>query len=148
MVVRLPVSPSSSSVEWTLFGNLFQEIPPLAAMGLGLFVVTQAGNFYCHAHLRSLRPDPTDTQWVIPQAFPFSKLVAPYYNFEIMGWTANALASGLAPPSIVINLLTWLILTDCAQKRKNKYIKMYKQSTSKMNAPLPEGRWLLIPFLY
>ena len=121
---------------------------PLAIFGLALFGLAQAGNFYCHAHLRSLRPDPKDTNWVIPQKFPFSILVAPHYTFEVLGWVGFALASGLAPPSILINLLTFGILSDCAQKRKEKYMKMYKQGGPKIEGPSPDRRWLLIPFIY
>lgn len=119
----------------------------LVATGLALFCVGQVGNFYCHAHLRSLRPDSTDSKWVIPQQFPFSILVAPHYTCELLSWSGYLLAAGFAPPAILILCLSVFILFDCATNRKTKYIKMYKDGVSN-SSPSPETRWALIPFVY
>lgn len=122
--------------------------PLLPMAGIAFFCVGQAGNFYCHAHLRSLRPSTTDSKWVIPQEFPFSVLAAPHYTFEILSWIGYGLAAGLAPPSLFILGLSLVTLASWGYKRKQKYIKMYKDGPKNKDQPSPENRWALIPFVF
>ena len=125
--------------------NVVTSCSPHVILGLVLFAIAQMGNFYCHAHLRYLRPDPADSKWVVPQAFPFSVLVAPHYTFELLGWLGYSLAAGLAPPSILILALSLITLIDCSQRRRDKYNKLYKDGVSKDGSD-PASRWNLIPF--
>ena len=129
-------------------GEDSESLLVIPTIGLVLFLVGQAGNFYCHAHLRSLRPSTTDSQWVIPQQFPFSMLAAPHYTFEILSWLGYGLVAGLAPPALFILGVSIVTLAGWGSKRKQKYIKMYKDGRNNKDHPSPENRWVLIPFVY
>lgn len=118
-------------------------MPPLVLvyLGLSLFWVGQAGNWYCHVALRQLRPSGS-THYVIPRAFPFSIIVAPHYSFELLTWLGFTIASGLTFPSLLILLLSLVILVPMALNRKNKYLKL---SEGDDEADVIKRRWAIIP---
>lgn len=116
-------------------------------LGLGLFLVGQFGNSYCHYILRNLRP-PNATHYVIPTAFPFNHIIAPHYTFELLSWFGFALASGFTPPSLIIFILSVGILVPWATKRRDKYVKMYKDGIATSNdIGDPGKRWVIIPLV-
>jgi len=120
-----------------------------ANFGLVLFGLGQIGNYLCHSHLRSLRPDPDDTKWVIPSKFPFSILIAPHYTFELLTWFGYMLAAGFAPPSLIILVLSFGGLSYLASNRKQKYIDLMKKDEGDVTeVSNPKDRYLLIPFVF
>jgi steroid 5-alpha reductase family enzyme len=64
----------------------------LTWLGIGLFVVGIAGNFYHHYLLSTLRKKGRDG-YAVPQGGLFRLVVCPHYLFEIIGWLGMAFIS-------------------------------------------------------
>jgi steroid 5-alpha reductase family enzyme len=62
--------------------------PPalVAQIGLGLYVVGEAGNFLHHRILASLRASDSDTKYMPPSGGLFELVAAPHYLFELVAW--------------------------------------------------------------
>jgi very-long-chain enoyl-CoA reductase len=55
----------------------------------GGFFVCEVLNFYCHIHLRNLRPKGSVAH-VLPKGFLFDQIACPNYTTEILAWTCFA----------------------------------------------------------
>lgn len=61
-------------------------------VGLGLFSVGLAGNFYHHYLLASMRK-PGEKEYQVPRGGLFEYVACPHYLFELIGWLGTALVS-------------------------------------------------------
>ncbi|MEN9564751.1 MAG: hypothetical protein RIR73_2995 [Chloroflexota bacterium] len=69
-------------------------------IGIGLYIIGMAGNFYHHKLLADLRKNSLD--YFIPKGGLFEVVVCPHYLFEIIIWLGIALLSR--------HLLAWIVL--------------------------------------
>ena len=62
--------------------------PPalVSQIGLGLYVVGEAGNFLHHRILAALRTSDSDTKYMPPSGGLFELVAAPHYLFELVAW--------------------------------------------------------------
>ena len=62
--------------------------PPalVAQIGLGLYVVGEAGNCFHHRILAALRASDSDTKYMPPSGGLFELVAAPHYLFELVAW--------------------------------------------------------------
>ncbi|GMH96791.1 hypothetical protein TrVE_jg14064 [Triparma verrucosa] len=68
--------------------------PTLQTLGLSLFAIGAAGNFYHHVLLSNLRKNKKeDDKYVMPSSGLFKYSAAPHYLFELIGWLGIGLTS-------------------------------------------------------
>lgn len=72
--------------------SLWPPVMDLAWLGIGLFVLGIAGNFYHHYLLSRLRKKGQEV-YAVPQGGLFPLVVCPHYLFEIIGWAGMAFIS-------------------------------------------------------
>jgi very-long-chain enoyl-CoA reductase len=60
--------------------------------GLGIFLVSEILNGYCHWALRRLRPKGSVGHF-LPKGFLFNRITCPNYTFEILSWIGFAMVA-------------------------------------------------------
>lgn len=136
---------------------------PHVVVGLGMFALGQAGNFYHHwllAVARSISGTPKNSStkrpllrrgvsqtmvgsgrtYVIPSGGMFELVTMPHYFFELMSWFGIFL---VAPR---LNIL--LIFTGMCSYLGGRSFKTTQWYKSKFGDEWPEGRRHLVPFVF
>lgn len=105
-------------------------------LGIVLFLLGVAANFYHHKLLADLRKNSLD--YFIPKGGLFEFVVCPHYLFEIITWLGIALLSR--------HLAAWLILLfiiDYLSARSIRTLKWYHDKFSEF----PKDRKAILPFV-
>jgi very-long-chain enoyl-CoA reductase len=105
-------------------------------IGIAIFCISEALNFYCHIKLRLLRPKGS-TKRFLPKGFLFNHIVCPNYTTEICTWIGFFIFSEVFPAFIfliagAIQMLIWAI------DKKKKLVSQF---------PEVKKRALIIPFI-
>ncbi|MCE9596926.1 MAG: 3-oxo-5-alpha-steroid 4-dehydrogenase [Spirochaetia bacterium] len=134
-----------SAVAWTaaiLHASIPTEIGnapgvrTFVVIGGIVFLIGQAGNFYHHWLLASLRSDGS-SGYKTPEGGLFTYVVCPHYLFEIIAWIGIALMSGFLPVLGIASIMALYLLG-----RSIKTLAWYKE-----NVPGFPDRKALIPGL-
>ena len=110
---------------------------------IGSFTLAEIMNFFCHLHLRNLRPAGTKVRG-IPKGYGFDLVSCANYFWEVIAWASFA---GLAKcvPAYIFLAATVFILSKWSVVRHKKYIKEFD---GKEGRPVyPRSRKALIPFI-
>lgn len=109
---------------------------PLLALGLLLYLMGEAGNFYHHWLLAQLRQN--STGYVIPQGGLFTYVSCPHYLFELIAWLGLVC---IAPhPLMFIALITMIsYLTGRSLRAQQWYYEKFPN--------YPPHRKAIFPFL-
>lgn len=75
-----------------VYESIWPPVMDLTWLGIGLFVVGIAGNYYHHYLLSRIRKKGQDV-YAVPQGGLFPLVVCPHYLFEIIGWAGMAFIS-------------------------------------------------------
>lgn len=125
--------------------------PDLVKAGLGVFLLSELGNLYCHIKLSSMRPQEGSKKREIPRGFMFDLVACPNYFFEIMSWvgftvmTLDASFSGLANQTIwsaAFTAVGLLQMGDWAMKKHREYKKTYGKEYTDLR------RRAMFPFVF
>ena len=130
-----------SMIAWLFMRAGVQAEPSVAAAGLALFALGQAGNGYHHLLLARLRRNKGSTgKYVVPAGGLFELVACPHYLFEIMSWGGAALASGTALPSLAA-----LWVAGMLGGRAAVTTEWYR---ARFGDEYPASRKHLVPFVY
>jgi len=119
--------------------------------GLGIFLLSELGNLYCHIKLSNMRPQEGSKKREIPKGFMFNLVACPNYFFEIMSWvgftvmTFNPAVTSLANQTIwsaAFTLVGLLQMADWALKKHKEYKKTYGKEYTDLR------RKAMIPFIF
>lgn len=105
-------------------------------LGIVLFMVGIAGNFYHHKLLADLRKN--SLEYFIPKGGWFEYVVCPHYLFEIITWLGMALLSR--------HLGAWLILLFVVSYLSARSLRTLRWYHEKF-ANFPKGRKAILPFI-
>jgi len=107
-------------------------------VGLGLFALGQAGNFYHHYLLATLRK-PGDKGYKVPRGGLFESVACPHYLFELLSWFGAAVCSQHSfNLGIFVGMVVYLADRAIGQSEWNR----------KKIPGYPKGRKHLVPFLF
>jgi very-long-chain enoyl-CoA reductase len=106
-------------------------------IGVLLFLVGAAGNFYHHRLLSALRVK--TREYVLPRGGWFEYVACPHYLFEILAWLGIALMSRQ-----LFAGLAWLGMAGYLAARSRNTLAWYRQKFP----DFPKDRKALIPFLF
>eukprot|EP00297_Palpitomonas_bilix_P012867 CAMPEP_0113903604 /NCGR_PEP_ID=MMETSP0780_2-20120614/22651_1 /TAXON_ID=652834 /ORGANISM="Palpitomonas bilix" /LENGTH=293 /DNA_ID=CAMNT_0000896845 /DNA_START=38 /DNA_END=919 /DNA_ORIENTATION=- /assembly_acc=CAM_ASM_000599 len=116
--------------------------PPASEMqiyiGMGVFVVSELSNFYCHIILRNLRPAGTRERR-IPRGFFFELVSCPNYFFEIMSWLGFNIATQTFAGYLFMIIGGGQMVIWATGKHRN-YKKEFRD--------YPKNRKRIFPFIY
>lgn len=110
---------------------------------IGSFTVAEIMNFFCHLHLRNLRPSGTKVRG-IPKGYGFDLVSCANYFWEIVAWASFAGLSKCLPAYIFLSA-SLIILTNWSKVRHRKYIKEFDGKEGR--TAYPKSRKALIPFI-
>lgn len=129
--------------------------PAVVQAGLGLFLLSELGNFYCHVKLSNMRPAEGSKKREIPKGFMFDLVACPNYFFEIMSWvgfTVMTLNPAFTPTAAVLsNQTLWsaaftlvglLQMSDWALKKHKEYKKSFGKEYTDLR------RKAMFPFIF
>jgi hypothetical protein len=105
-------------------------------IGIALYIVGIAGNFYHHKLLADLRKNSLD--YFIPKGGLFEYVVCPHYLFEILIWLGIALLSRHLAAFVVLFFITFY-LTARAIRALKWYHEKFKD--------FPKNRKAILPFV-
>lgn len=105
-------------------------------LGIPIFLLGIAGNFYHHKLLADLRKNSLD--YFIPKGGLFAYVVCPHYLFEIMIWLGIALISR--------HLVAWLILLFIVFYLTARALRVLKWYHEKFK-DFPKDRKAILPFI-
>jgi hypothetical protein len=111
-----------------------------STLGLLLFFVGLAGNFYHHYLLANLRTDSVRKTYVVPMGGLFPYVSCPHYFFEVVGWIGAGLFSQHIIPTMV-----GLAMASYLAGRAQATTKWYR---SKLRSEYPKERGHMIPFIF
>eukprot|EP00270_Netrium_digitus_P009644 TRINITY_DN2944_c0_g1_i2.p1 TRINITY_DN2944_c0_g1~~TRINITY_DN2944_c0_g1_i2.p1 ORF type:complete len:323 (+),score=66.56 TRINITY_DN2944_c0_g1_i2:104-1072(+) len=124
--------------------------PPLewTYAALGVALVCQLANFYCHVVLRSLRsPSRSGKEgeaapvYVIPRGFLFDWITCPNYTAEILGWIFFSIATQ-AVASYLFMLAGSYPMAMWAIQKHRRLKKLYDGKEGRAKYP---RRWVVMP---
>jgi len=120
--------------------------PPSAEIywGAGIFLVSQALNFYTHLALAWLRPVGTKVRRV-PRGFLFDQITCPNYTFEITAWVGFALMTRILA-AWIFALVSLIILSKWAGGKKRRYLKEFDGLEGRDK--FPGNRAVLFPIVF
>lgn len=107
------------------------------------FTIAEIFNFFCHLHLRNLRPAGTKVRG-IPKGFGFDFVSCANYFWEIVAWASIAGLSKCVPAYIFL-AASGYILSKWSKARHRKYLKEFDGKEGR--PAYPKNRKALIPFL-
>jgi very-long-chain enoyl-CoA reductase len=114
--------------------NLTQD--PVVALGLVLFVIGEAVNFYTHYVLANLRPKGTTTR-AIPRGFSFDWVTCPNYLWEAVAWIGIGLVTQSWSTALFISVALFM-MGSWAGKKEKRYRKEFGDKYKKK-------RYVMIP---
>lgn len=126
----------------TAFGPGRLTPPPfdgLRLLGLLLWVVGVAGNFYHHWLLANLRA-PGDTAYKVPQGGLFRWVATPHYALELVGWWGFALLFHHVAAAIVAWTMSCYLFG-----RAHSTLLWYRE---RLGDQLPAGWKRIVPFVF
>jgi very-long-chain enoyl-CoA reductase len=100
---------------------------------IGLWILCQLGNGYCHYYLSTLRNDDNNNfKHMIPKNYLFQLVCCPNYTFEIMGWLLFALLSTSYNLYFIVKLLFSFIgayqMYVWSKGKHRRYKKLYENN--------------------
>ncbi len=113
-------------------------------LGLGLFVLAEAGNARAHRMLRELRA-PFGREKHIPRGWLFRRVSCPHYLFEILSWVGFNLVTQTWA-GVAFMLVGAGILGAWAHTRHVAYRRQFDGQDGREK--YPDQRRALIPFLF
>jgi len=105
---------------------------------VGLWIIFQLGNLYCHIILKNLRPPGTKVR-SIPRGFLFEYVSCPNYTTEIFAWICFWSIAQFNWAALLFAVLGTIQMWFWAVKKHKAYRKEFPN--------YPNGRKVLIPFL-
>lgn len=106
-------------------------------IGISLYIIGMAGNFYHHKLLADLRKNSLD--YFIPKGGLFEYVVCPHYLFEILIWLGIALLSR--------HLVAWIILLFIVLYLVTRSLRALKWYHEKFQ-DFPKDRKAILPFVF
>jgi very-long-chain enoyl-CoA reductase len=114
--------------------------PLISKIGLGLFLLSELGNFMVHYQLSNMRTKEGSTQRDIPKGLLFKFVSCPNYTFEVLSWVGFSLMTG--------SYISWIFtgvgfaqMSDWAVKKHRQYKKDFDKEYVKL------GRKAIVPFI-
>ncbi|KAK9820065.1 hypothetical protein WJX72_005670 [[Myrmecia] bisecta] len=111
-----------------------------AQIALGLAVVCQLSNFWCHRILANLRP-PGSTEYKIPRGFLFNYITCANYTMETWGW----ILFGVATQTLSAFLFILAGFTQMSLWALAKHRRLRKLFDGKDGRPKYPRRWVIFP---
>lgn len=112
--------------------------------GLGLFLVSEYGNFCCHLVLRNLRPAGSTVRG-LPKPEPgqfltrmFNLVACPNYTYEVMAWLGFSIMTQ-SLPALMFTVVGFIQMAIWALKKRQAYIREF--------AEFPRSRRAIVPYL-
>lgn len=122
-----------------------EYVPPATVeqvyFGLGLFVLSELGNFIIHVMLSNMRPAEGSQKRDIPRGFLFNYVCCPNYTFEVLSWVGFSIMTQI-PFAYLFTLVGFLQMAEWAKKKHNGYKKTYEKEYTKLKLKA------IIPFIY
>ncbi|MEI9954262.1 MAG: hypothetical protein WDO74_36125 [Pseudomonadota bacterium] len=131
-------------VAWSVTATAPPPLPSLRVLGLGLFVLAEAGNARAHHVLRQLRA-PGGRERQIPRGLIFQRVSCPHYLFEILSWVGFNLVTQTWA-GVAFMLVGAGILAAWAHTRHVAYRREFDGQGGREK--YPAERCALIPFLF
>eukprot|EP01024_Parvocaulis_polyphysoides_P033606 TRINITY_DN29859_c0_g1_i4.p3 TRINITY_DN29859_c0_g1~~TRINITY_DN29859_c0_g1_i4.p3 ORF type:complete len:117 (+),score=2.82 TRINITY_DN29859_c0_g1_i4:87-437(+) len=110
---------------------------------LGLALVCQLSNFYCHVILKGLRGDGSKG-YKIPRGFLFDYVTCANYTVEIYGWILFGIATQTLAVFIFVFCGTY-IMTQWATAKHKRLKTLFDGKDGKEKYP---RRWIILPPFY
>lgn len=97
---------------------------------VGMWIVCQLGNGFCHYYLANLRSDRNSKEHVLPTNILFRLVTCPNYTFEILGWALFAILGydGITPyfgVRIAFCMIGAIQMHQWAGGKKRRYKKLF-----------------------